>query len=309
MAEAVVRIEDMAKTYRSAFGRREVQAVRRLNLSVDRGSVVALVGPNGAGKTTTIYAMLGLLELDGGRVSLFDLPASDPAARRRVGFQSEIFYTYPFLSARSAMMFYARLSGIDPASVAADIPRILDRLGLGPAIDRKVGTYSKGMLQRLGLAQAILHRPELLILDEPTTGLDPEGRKLVAEMILEEKSRGTTVFLSSHILTDVERTCDRVIMIRDGEVVLSEPIDALNSGADEWEIEITTWNPDWQSTLGAFAAPRLRNGSARFSCDSSAKARLLRALLDLGADIGSVQRMKKSLEDLYMEYVGGSGNG
>src|SRR5947207_10902263 len=237
---AIIEVEELSKAFRSRFRRRSVQAVFDLNLRIERGNVVAFVGPNGAGKTTTIYALLGLLNPDRGQIRLFGMSPSSEAARRRIGFQSEIFHTYGFKTAERALRFYGELGEMPAAKIAAAVPRQLDRLGLGAASKRKVRGFSKGMIQRLGPAQALLHAPELLILDEPTTGLDPEGRKLVAEIILEEKTRGTTVFLSSHILSDVERTCDHVVILRDGSVVLSESMETLRSGSDEWDVELLT---------------------------------------------------------------------
>lgn len=326
MSEAAVEIEHISKTYKSGFRRSAVQAVRSLSLSIPRGAVTALVGPNGAGKTTTIYAILGLLTPDEGRISVLGMPPADPDARRRVGYQSEIFYTYPFFTAVRALEFYGKLSGIPRAVVRDRIPTILSRMGLADAADRKVRTFSKGMVQRLGLAQALIHAPEILVLDEPTTGLDPEGRRLVADIILEEKSRGTTVFLSSHILSDVERTCDRMVMIRDGEVILQETIHRLSTESDEWEIDVAAWDPAaWMAAVpalqttgrssaqaGAGAATALGPeatvttvaGGATITCSAARKPAILRALLDRGIDITAVHRRKKSLEDIYMERMG-----
>src|SRR5687768_4711582 len=219
-----------------------VQAVRGLSLTVPRGSVVAFVGPNGAGKTTTIHTLLGFLKPTGGQVRVFG-EAPGPAAAPRIGYQPEIFYTYPFYSAREALRFYGQLAGMSSASLDAVIPGLLDRMGLTDAGKRPISSYSKGMTQRLGLAQALLHDPELLILDEPTSGLDPEGRRLVLDIIREEKARGRTILLSSHILADVERICDDVVMVAKGRVAFAESIGSFASAVSEWEIEVTGWSP------------------------------------------------------------------
>jgi ABC-2 type transport system ATP-binding protein len=167
------------------------------------------------------------------------------------------------------------------------------------------------MTQRLGLAQALLHEPDLLLLDEPTTGLDPAGRKLVADLILEEKSRGRTIFLSSHILTDVERTCDRVVMIRKGEVVLSENLEVLARAGEEWEVELLA--PDDQR-LGALAAEglvpeRSEEGRAVFRGSAARKNELIARAVKEGLEVGEVRRRSHSLEDLYMEKLGGTSDG
>lgn len=307
-AEAIIEVEGLTKTFRSRFRRREVCAVRDVSLRVPRGSVVAFVGPNGAGKTTTIFALLGLLRPDRGTVRLFGLPAGNLEARRRTGFQSEIFYTYGFKTAERALRFYGALSEMPDEKIDAAVPRQLERLGLGAARARKVRGFSKGMVQRLGIAQALLHQPELLILDEPTTGLDPEGRKLVTDIILEEKARGTTVFLSSHILSDVERTCDHVVILREGSVALSESMAVLRSGSDEWEIEVLGWTPAALEAVAGADVRDAKNGTVSIRCGSADKNALLRRLLEANADIGAVRRAG-SLEDLYMRHAGGTSSG
>jgi ABC-2 type transport system ATP-binding protein len=306
--EDVIQLESLTKTFRSRFRRREVCAVRDVTLRVPRSSVVAFVGPNGAGKTTTIYTLLGLLQPDRGNVRLFGLPAGSLEARRRTGFQSEIFYTYGFKTAEGVLRFYGELSEMSEEKIKATVPRQLERLGLGAARTRKVRGFSKGMIQRLGIAQALLHQPELLILDEPTTGLDPEGRKLVADIILEEKARGTTVFLSSHILSDVERMCDHVVILREGGVALSESMAALRGASDEWEIEVLQWTPAAQEAIGRADIREQKNGAVLIRCSAVDKNNLLRLLLDTDAEVGTVRRAA-SLEDLYMRYAGGTSSG
>jgi ABC-2 type transport system ATP-binding protein len=237
--------------------------------------------------------MLGLLEPDRGHVRLFGHPAGSLEARRRTGFQSEIFYTYGFKTAERALHFYGTLSEMPSDRLREAVGRQIERLGLGAAKARRVRGFSKGMTQRLGLAQALLHEPDLLVLDEPTTGLDPEGRKLVAEIIREEKARGATVFLSSHILSDVERTCDQVVILNQGSVVFAESMARVRSDADEWEIEVTATADGTPSVV---------------HCKTAEKDALLLQLLSAGSSIGAVRR-SQSLEDLYMRYAGGSSSG
>ena len=306
--DSIIEIDGLTKTFRSRFRRREVCAVSKLSLQVQRGSVVAFVGPNGAGKTTTIYLLLGLLRPNSGTVRLFGLSAGDVEVRRRIGFQSEIFYTYGFKTAEKALRFYGHLSEVPPDKIDIEAPRQLERLGLGAARDRRVRGFSKGMMQRLGIAQALLHQPELLVLDEPTTGLDPEGRKLVADIILEEKARGTTVFLSSHILSDVERTCDHIVILREGSVALSENMTALRSKSDEWEIEVLSWNPAAMEAVGRAEIRDQQNGTVMVRCAAAERNVLLRRLLEADVDVGAVRRAA-SLEDLYMRYAGGTSSG
>lgn len=223
MADAALQVAGLTKSYRSWFGS-GVLAVDDLSLQIAPGETMALVGPNGAGKTTTLLSILGLLRPERGEVRVFGEAAGSRAARRRLGFLSEIFYTYRYRRADDLLRFYGRLSGMSDAALAARVPALLERVGLADAVTRRVTTYSKGMVQRLGLAQALLHEPDLLVLDEPTTGLDPEGRRLVTDVVAEQKKRGAAILLSSHILTDVERVCDRVVILRRGKVVLAERV-------------------------------------------------------------------------------------
>ena len=306
----VLEISGLTKSFRQRFPSRTVDAVKGLDLRIEAGSVVAFVGPNGAGKTTTLLAILGFLKPDEGSISVLDSPAGSLEAKRRLGFQSEIFFTYPYHTARRALSFYGRLSGLRDGGLHDAVELQLDRLGLAHAAERKVGTFSKGMTQRLGLAAALLHEPELLLLDEPTTGLDPEGRKLVADLIAGEKARGRTVFLSSHILTDVERTCDRVVMIRKGELVLSQELGAEED--DEfWEVRLSGPLDGAKAALDAAGLKpyQVHDAGASFQCSPVQKAELLGIAGAHGLDVAHVERRGETLEELYMKHVGGTSDG
>jgi ABC-2 type transport system ATP-binding protein len=182
---------------------------------------------------------------------------------------------------------------------------MLSRVGLGHAVDRKVGGFSKGMTQRLGLAQALAHGPDLLLLDEPTTGLDPKGRRLIREIIEEESSKGTTVFLSSHILSDLEESCDWAAMILDGQVIFSRPMEELAVESGMWEVEVMGLDGALQSALEKedILVKEDDGGSAVIQCTSRQKTDLLRRLIDTSVEIGTIGRSRRSLEDLFMEYV------
>jgi ABC-2 type transport system ATP-binding protein len=305
VSEAVIDIQGLTKIYRSGLRRTPVHAVNNLALTVPRGAIVAFVGPNGAGKTTTIHAVLGFVSPDAGRVRLFGMPPG-PAVLRRVGYQPEIFRTYPFYKAREALRYYGRLSGMNRQAIDAAAPPLLARMGLDGAANRAVATFSKGMTQRLGLAQAMLHDPELLILDEPTSGLDPEGRRLVLDIIGEEKAKGRTVFLSSHILSDVERTCDEVVMVNQGVVAFSRQIAAFQPESEDWEIEVSGWSAAHREILGdlAFSVTAEAEDSAVLVCAAGQKKALLHRLTSLPMDVGTVQRRRRaSLEETYLEHV------
>jgi ABC-2 type transport system ATP-binding protein len=303
--EAAIDVTGFSKTFRAGVRRRTVHAVRNVTFSVPRGAIVAFVGPNGAGKTTTIHTVLGFLKPSGGSVTVFG-ETPGPGVLRQVGYQPEIFHTYTFYNAREVLWYYGRLSGVSPAALGTAIPRLLERLGLGEATDRPVGTFSKGMTQRLGLAQALVHDPELLILDEPTSGLDPQGRKLVLDIVREEKAAGRTVFLSSHILADVERTCDEVIMVTNGEVAFSDRLSAFAAEGQEWEIEVSSWTPASAAALAqcTFTIAREADGVVTLRCAAADKRLLLHTLTSLPLDVGTVQPMRATLEDKYLSHVG-----
>jgi ABC-2 type transport system ATP-binding protein len=306
VTEPVIDIHGLTKTYRSGIRRTPVHAVKHISLTVPRGAIVAFVGPNGAGKTTTISTILGFLRPNSGRVDVFGAPPG-PAVLRRIGYQPEIFHTYPYYSAREALQFYGRLSGMRASAMDAAIPPLLERLALGDTGTRAVSGFSKGMTQRLGLAQALLHDPELLILDEPTSGLDPEGRRLVLDIVREEKSRGRTVFLSSHILSDVERTCDEVVMVNRGEVAFANRIAAFQASDGDWEIEVTGWSAEYRPQLAGLTFTILNeaDGRAMLSCTAEDKKGLLHRLTSLPMDVGTVQRRRgASLEETYLKHVG-----
>jgi len=218
VSETVVSVEGFAKEYRTPFRRRRVQAVKGASFSVARGEIFGFVGPNGAGKTTTIRALMGLIRPTAGRLAIFGEPPGSRAARRRLGFLPESPYFYDYLSPRELCDLAGRLHGLPRDERARRASALLERVGLLDAADRPLKKFSKGMLQRAGLAQALVNDPELVVLDEPMSGLDPLGRRDVRELIRELGSQGKTVLFSTHILSDVEAICDRVAVIVRGQI-------------------------------------------------------------------------------------------
>src|SRR5512142_2140963 len=203
-------------------------AVGGLTLQVMQGEVFGFLGPNGAGKTTSIKMLLGLVAPTSGEAKLLGAPLGDRATRARIGFLPEHFRFYEWLSAKEFLELHGQLYGIPPARLEERIPERLELVGLTPFRDKQLRTFSKGMLQRIGLAQALLNQPALVFLDEPTSGLDPVGRLLVRDIIRGLRSAGTCVFLTSHLLSEIEVTCDRVAFIRHGEVVRVLELASLN---------------------------------------------------------------------------------
>jgi ABC-2 type transport system ATP-binding protein len=222
---------------RKVFNETKV-AVEGLTLQVKRGEVFGFLGPNGAGKTTSIKMLLGLVQPTSGGGMLLGMPIGDPQARKQVGFLPEHFRFHEWMRADEFLDLHGQLYGLAKADRRARIPELIERVGLTESSTKRLKTFSKGMLQRIGLAMAILPRPEIVFLDEPTSGLDPFGRRLVRDVIREACDEGTTVFLNSHLLSEVEVTCDRVAFIRQGRVIRAGTIDEMAGGLMRVEMQL-----------------------------------------------------------------------
>ena len=217
--DAILRTENLSVEYRTRGLKRETKpALKELSLSVQAGEVFGFLGPNGAGKTTAINVLLGFIPPTRGTAYLFGIDVRQPIARRRIGYLPEMTYYYKFLTAEELLRFYARIFGIPHLEADQRIDALLKLVELEPARKRLIKTYSKGMQQRVGIAQALINDPDLLVLDEPTSGLDPLGRMKVREIIQRLRNEGKTVFFSSHELGEVETVCDRVAIINQGEL-------------------------------------------------------------------------------------------
>ena len=237
---------------RKVYG--EKAAVEGLTLCVERGEVFGFLGPNGAGKTTSVKMMLGLVHPTSGTAHLLGRPIEDPEARRRVGFLPEHFRFHEWMRADEFLSVHGELQGMSRAERARRIPALLDRVRLGGVAGQRLRTFSKGMLQRVGLAMALLHEPELVFLDEPTSGLDPFGRLLVRDIINELRARGTTVFLNSHLLSEVEVTCDRVAFIQRGRVIRTGTLSELAAGRQQVRLRLDALTPELLAGLAAWGS-------------------------------------------------------
>src|SRR6266403_488343 len=252
----VIEIKNLCVTYRSRGGRQpDRAAVKNLQLSVRSGEVFGFLGPNGAGKTTTMNVLLGFVNATSGYASLFGVNVREPIARQRIGYLPELTYYYKFLTAEELLRFYARIFGIPRAEADRRIDQLLKLVELEHARKRLIKTYSKGMQQRVGLAQALINDPDLLILDEPTSGLDPLGRMKVREIIQRLKNEGKTVFFSSHELGEVETVCDRVAIIHEGELKVEGRVDDLvaqhQSNLEKIFLDLIGYQP--QQNLGGIS--------------------------------------------------------
>ncbi len=300
--EDAIRLEEIRKTYCPGLGRKSHPALRGLSLEVKPGEVYALIGPNGAGKTTTFRILLGLLRPDSGRGSVLGRPLGDAEARRRLGFLPEAPCYYPFLTVREFLCMAGTLSGLAEPGQAAD--RAIDRFGLGELRRRPLRRLSKGQAQRVGIAQAALHEPELLILDEPMSGLDPLGRADVKEWIRTVRADGRTVLLASHVLADVEALADRVGLLREGSLVVQGATEDLLS-ADRAEVEIEFVYPSDPSALvdGLSTSLERRVGvwAARLASGQEMQvSALLARILSHGGTVRSVERRRADLEGFFL---------
>ncbi len=217
---AAISIKGLTKDFAVTLRGVKLRAVDALNLEVAEGQVYGLLGPNGSGKSTTIKILLGLLEPTVGDVRVFGVPSSQVEARRNVGYLPEAPYFYRYLSGRELVRFYARICGVSGSILKARVDEVIAWVGLSGAADRRVGTYSKGMLQRIGLAQALVHDPKLIVLDEPTAGVDPVGSAEMCELIVKLKQQGKTVLITSHLLAQIEDVCDRVAILDRGKLIV-----------------------------------------------------------------------------------------
>ena len=300
--QAVIRIRDLGKSFRGHLGIGRTVAVHKVDLEVGRGQIFGLLGPNGAGKTTTLKMMLGLLRPDRGEIELFGHPPASTAARSRLGYLPENPYFYDYLTAEEFLDFYGRLQGIPSATRRNLVRDTLLRVGLKGRESTALRKFSKGMTQRLGLAQAIQHDPDLVILDEPMSGLDPIGRREVRDLILGLKTAGKTIFFSSHILQDAELICDQVAILDKGRLRSVGRLHDMISETVKW-FEVAVRGPlpegldvERISTGGGEHLLRVR--------EVGVLPRLLDALQDSGSTVLSIWPRKDTLEDLFLREIG-----
>lgn len=291
------------------FGRKT--AVRDLNLRIEPGEAFGFLGPNGAGKSTSIKMMLGLIRPDSGEVRLAGEPPGEPTARRRIGFLPEHFRFYDWLTAEELLHLHGRLYGMAHDDLRRRVPRWLDRVGLAGASRQRLRGFSKGMLQRVGLAQALLHDPEVVFLDEPTSGLDPGGRLLVRDILREQRRRGVTIFLNSHLLGEVELICDRAAFVRGGEVLEVRPLDESAEAAGGLTVVLRArgLSAEMAAELEHWAASVVREEEQWLlqGIEEEQLPQLHRRLVQSGADVFEFASRRPTLEDLFLRIVGREG--
>ncbi len=298
--------ENLTKSYVSGWpGRPPFVALDGLSLRVGRGEIFGFLGPNGAGKTTTLKILLGLVRATSGKAFLLGQPAGDVATRGRIGFLPESPYFYDYLTAEEFLGFYGQLAGLGRTAINQRVTDLLKLVGLVDARTRQLRKFSKGMLQRIGLAQALIHDPELIILDEPMTGLDPIGRKQVRDLILSLRDQGKTVFFSTHILHDVEMICDRVGIVMKGRLVASGRVDELVRQDHTQSVEVVCQQlkVDGNAFIHSLATRVLQQGQQCLIVLPSPDAvdALVGEIRRQGGKLLSVTPHKASLEDLFFQ--------
>jgi ABC-2 type transport system ATP-binding protein len=312
MTSDVVEVESIVKDFRPGFGLRTKRVLHGVSFSVKQGEIFGFVGPNGSGKTTTLKVLMGLIRATSGRAAILGRDVGETDFRQHIGFLPENPYFYTFLTAREILNFYARLSGMSSERRLERVDTLLHWVGLEHAAEARLKTYSKGMLQRVGIAQALVHDPSVVFLDEPMSGLDPIGRKEIRDIILRLKDEGKTIFMNTHILSDVEMICDRVAIIVQGKIEYLGRIEDF-LGEDEMRTDIVV------SNLPADVATRLEEDfeasfqGVRERLEIQVKDKqvspVLSSVLESGAEVISVTHNRVSLERIFLETIAQSGKG
>jgi len=277
MIDPAVAVTGATKIFSTPWRRRSVVAVRELNLKVSAGQIYGLLGPNGSGKSTTLKIILGLISPTKGRVKIFGRDSRETISREGVGFLPENPYFYKYLTGSETLRFYGKLCGMQGARLASRVDELLELVGLTSAGDRRLSGYSKGMLQRIGLAQAIVQEPKLVVLDEPTAGVDPAGAREIRDLILSLKQRGITVLLSSHLLEQVQEICDRVGILANGTLVREGGLQDLLAIENRTDLVFENASPQLLSEIESLAT----QSGARLIEQSRSRTSLERLFLDV----------------------------
>src|SRR5689334_10250275 len=299
---------DLTKDYAVGFWRkRPYRALDRLTLDVAAGEVFGFLGPNGAGKTTTLKLLMQLVYPSSGRAELLGRPLGDIEAKRRIGYLPENPYFYDYLTAEELLIYFAGLFGFSGAERKARAARLLDEVAIGGERRLQLRKFSKGMLQRVGIAQALINDPELVILDEPMSGLDPLGRRDVRQLILRLRDRGCTVFFSSHVLSDAEALCSRVAILAKGRLVKAGRLsDMLAFSVRGWELVVADLREDVVAEIRPRVSRAVPIGGGRFELEvptATPPEKLLTDLTATGARLVSLNPIRETLEDFFIERV------
>jgi len=303
--EIAISAKGIAKTFTSTFGRKRVHALRGVDIEVRDGEIVGILGPNGAGKTTLLKILLSVVSPTSGTAKIQGQPIGQAFSRKNLGYLPENHRFPPYLTGRQTLDVYGRLSNLEPAIRKERIPRLIEEAGLSGWIDVRVGKYSKGMMQRLGLAQAVLSDPDIVILDEPTDGVDPVGRREIRDRLRDLKSRGKTILINSHLLSEIELICDRVAILNKGEIVRSGSIEEIITEGSGWRLTLQDVPPDLD--VSAFPVQVDSSAIATEIILESGDNDSLNALIDVlrasDCSIVTVEKHRHSLEAGFIHII------
>lgn len=300
-----IRIEQLGKTYLKGLRQKKVMALKDLSLAVADGEVFGFLGPNGAGKSTTIKILCDLIRPTTGRAAILGQDAREPEARRQIGYLPENPGYYPFLSGRELLQFHGTIHGMSGSLIQERAEHLLDLLELSDAAHRQLRTYSKGMVQRIGIAAALIHDPQILIFDEPMSGLDPVGRKLVADLMLAMRHRGKVVFFSTHILHDVEVICDRIGIITTGELRFCGTLpDMISESFSSYEVLLRRVKPLQVESLAEKGLnPRSFEDKVKIDVPKQDLVSFLASFMQEYMEVISIEPKRLNLEDFFMGFV------
>jgi ABC-2 type transport system ATP-binding protein len=308
MTSAAIEFNEVTKVYKPIFSDERIEALTDVSFEVGAGEVCAFLGPNGAGKTTTISILMGFLFPNAGIVRVLGLEPGDPRAKQQIGFLPENFAFYRYLTGPKLLALHLALSGRPTPAPAGLIADLIAQVKLHGYESLRISKYSRGMVQRLGIAQALLGDPQLLILDEPTSGLDPAGRKEVLDLIISLKQAGKTVFLSSHILPEVEQICDRAVIIDRGRLLRAGRLDEMLAAGSRIEIFADQLSEELERALAKSGALVDRGPhGVRLLVDAARKRETIETIWAAGCDILRVNPIKDSLEGVFLSLVGHRG--
>jgi ABC-2 type transport system ATP-binding protein len=312
--QPAIRIEELTKDYAVGFWRRRpYRALDRLTLDIGQGEVFGFLGPNGAGKTTTLKLLMQLIYPTSGRAEILGRPVGDIAARHRIGYLPENPSFYDYLTAEELLGYFGQLFGYGAAERRTRVSALLDQVGIGAERKLQLRRFSKGMIQRVGIAQALLNDPDVIFLDEPMSGLDPLGRRDVRSLILRLRDQGRTVFFSSHILADAEALCRRVAVVAGGRLAASGTLtDILAFQIHGWELVVSNLSPDVLAKLTPTVRRATEISPGRYALELSLDQepeRLLGDLMAAGAALISLNPLRDTLEDFFMKRVAEMGAG
>jgi ABC-2 type transport system ATP-binding protein len=306
--ETLVRVKGLVKDFRPGLGLRKKRVLHGIDFEVQRGELFGFIGPNGAGKTTTLKILMGLIRASAGEAQVLGHDVRETAFREHIGFAPESPYFYDFLTGAEILDFYARLCAVPKARRRERVREVLELVGLAHAADMRLRTYSKGMLQRIGIAQAIVHDPSVVFLDEPMSGLDPVGRKEIRDLVVRLNADGKTIFMNTHILSDVETICDRVAIIVQGRIAYQGALEgALPGGERAFDVTFSSLSPELADEAESRFEAQLSGRADRITLRVAQKhvPELMQTALAGGAVIEELLPVRLGLEALFLDAVAG----